>query len=658
VVSIPDVEHWNVAALQQVFSVSQNAGMSLQKLGEGLDGTAAGLTDWMGPASEAWRLEHGKLRTDVMDQHGQTQAVGRIVTTAIDDVQWCINELKDARAPAEALGMKVNSDGSVTDPNAGKSSDQQEADHREQVRSTAEARLKHLLSVAGTTETEVANGLRAAVGDPAAAIPADAPRPTQSATKPAAAGQSTKPGEKPPGPTDPLGQLLGVGDPASSKPDPNSPWTKQAPPAQPDKPPANPLDLLAGKDGEGDGTTEHPRSLQEMMLPGGPPAPSVQAPRPKLDPNSPEGKAAIANLRQVMINDKVPPAEIDQRINAMLAAPLDPNAPHAPVERPSPPKPSYSDGFRDAWNSTGDAVHALTGQDGFDKFKDAWKNLGESVNSAVTDPVGTGARTVHEEYEAFKANPEYWAGQKGFDAAAGAATLPFGGGEGALARGALDSAAVHGVEHGIEHGAVPGAAGTLAHDPPPVAPHAPADLPPTSGHGAIGHSGDGGSAHPGDLNQVHAEPGSKGAWNYDLNNPQPDTLYNVGDRFTYTTDDLSRSTDAHGSLNLGDPAERNGYQQGIAGGADRLPDDHGGHIFGSQFGGPGEAINITAMNDKLNLMGYAGLENEWKSLLQQGHSVDAYVNIQYPGDSMRPSRYAIDTYVDGKLVGTRYFDNN
>jgi hypothetical protein len=160
------------------------------------------------------------------------------------------------------------------------------------------------------------------------------------------------------------------------------------------------------------------------------------------------------------------------------------------------------------------------------------------------------------------------------------------------------------------------------------------------------------------LNQVHAEPGSKGAWNYDLNNPQPDTLYNVGDRFTYTTDDLSRSTDAHGSLNLGDPAERNGYQQGIAGGADRLPDDHGGHIFGSQFGGPGEAINITAMNDKLNLMGYAGLENEWKSLLQQGHSVDAYVNIQYPGDSMRPSRYAIDTYVDGKLVGTRYFDNN
>jgi len=247
VVSIPDVEHWNVAALQQVFAVSQNAGKSLQKLGEGLDGTAAGLTDWMGPASEAWRSEHGKLRTDVTEQHGQTQAVGQIVTTAIDDVQWCINELRDARAPAEALGMKINSDGSVIDPNAGKSSDQQEADHREQVRSTAEARLKHLLSVAGTTETEVANGLRAAVGDPTAAIPANAPRPTQPATKPAAAGEQPKPGEKPPAATDPLAQLLGVPDPASNKPDPNSPWTKQPAPGQPDKPPTNPLDVLAGQ---------------------------------------------------------------------------------------------------------------------------------------------------------------------------------------------------------------------------------------------------------------------------------------------------------------------------------------------------------------------------------------------------------------------------
>lgn len=265
-VSIPDVEHWDVAALQQVFAASQNAGKSLQKLGEGLDYTQKGLSEWMGPASEAWRSEHGKLRTDVADQHGQTQAVGQIITTAIDDVQWCINELRDARAPAEALGMKVNPDGSVTDPNAGKSTDQQEADRREQVRSTAEARLKHLLSVADTTETEVANGLRAAVGDPTAAIPANAPRPAQPPTKAKAADQQTKPGEKPPGARDPLAELMGVGDPSAGELNPSQ---AGKPPtnlldmlaAQQDKPgsappaadavgkPTNPLDLLAGKDG-------------------------------------------------------------------------------------------------------------------------------------------------------------------------------------------------------------------------------------------------------------------------------------------------------------------------------------------------------------------------------------------------------------------------
>lgn len=192
---------------------------------------------------------------------------------------------------------------------------------------------------------------------------------------------------------------------------------------------------------------------------------------------------------------------------------------------------------------------------------------------------------------------------------------------------------------------------------------------PSGGHssGEIGpftgeHSGTigdhGGTAHAPDLNHVSTESGGPGGWNQELNKPAPNTYYNVDDRFQYTTDGLHRSTDAHGTLELGNPGERNGYQQGIAGGPDRLPDDHGGHIFGTQFGGPGEAINITAMQDKLNLMGYAGLENEWKSLLQQGHKVDVDVRISYPGDSMRPSRYAVDTIVDGKLAGTRYFENN
>ena len=33
------------------------------------------------------------------------------------------------------------------------------------------------------------------------------------------------------------------------------------------------------------------------------------------------------------------------------------------------------------------------------------------------------------------------------------------------------------------------------------------------------------------------------------------------------------------------------------------------------------------------------------------------VQIEYPDNSMRPSRYVVNTIVDGKLIGTRFFDN-
>lgn len=76
-----------------------------------------------------------------------------------------------------------------------------------------------------------------------------------------------------------------------------------------------------------------------------------------------------------------------------------------------------------------------------------------------------------------------------------------------------------------------------------------------------------------------------------------------------------------------------------------------------QFGAPGEAINITAMDGQLNLRGYAGLESEWKSMIQSGHEVYVKVNAEYPGSSMRPDAYSVRTYVDGKLYSTRDFDN-
>lgn len=212
--------------------------------------------------------------------------------------------------------------------------------------------------------------------------------------------------------------------------------------------------------------------------------------------------------------------------------------------------------------------------------------------------------------------------------------------------------------------------GTGQYSPAPTGGHSVHLVPPGEGELAPAPAGEVSRPHPSplpnELTETHhvpavthisTESGGTGAWNHDLNNPQPNTHYTVDTRFSYNTDDLHRSTDASGSLDFGNPSDRNAYQQGIAGGADRLPGDHGGHIFGAQFGGPGEAINITAMDGTINKSSYAALENEWKSLMQQGYNVDVDVQIEYPDNSMRPSRYVVNTIVDGKLIGTRFFDN-
>ncbi|CPU62653.1 Uncharacterised protein [Mycobacteroides abscessus] len=329
-------------------------------------------------------------------------------------------------------------------------------------------------------------------------------------------------------------------------------------------------------------------------------------------------------------------------------------------------------GANDRIDGTIDEVKSKAGLNGTDKFAESWTNSAKGLEHQIERTLFPGAAMAEDaknvidqavtSYQHPEKIPEN-IGKTTVDGAIIGATAPLGG-EGALGRlGVEESAAARGTLTDS-----PG----MLHDPPgghlfdgPSHPNVDA---PSGGHrsGEIGpftaeHSGtigDHRASHAPDLNHVSTESGGPGGWNQELNKPAPNTYYNVDDRFQYTTDGLHRSTDAHGTLELGNPGERNGYQQGIAGGPDRLPDDHGGHIFGTQFGGPGEAINITAMQDKLNLMGYAGLENEWKSLLQQGHKVDVDVRISYPGDSMRPSRYAVDTIVDGKLAGTRYFENN
>ena len=212
-------------------------------------------------------------------------------------------------------------------------------------------------------------------------------------------------------------------------------------------------------------------ALEEVT---GAPVPAAQGPR--LDPGKVEEFKSTA--RRLMAQQGVPADQIEQRLNDMVANAQQPIVPYTPPDVQAPPKPGFGEGFGDAWRSAEESAHDLTGQNGWDSFKEAWKDLGGGLAETVVDPYGTAARSVAEDAEALRNNPEYWLGGKTFEVGAAAATLPFGAEGAAAARlSALDDVARSGIPHEVID------APSSAHNPttlpvpqetvPPVAPHTP-----------------------------------------------------------------------------------------------------------------------------------------------------------------------------------------
>lgn len=390
-----------------------------------------------------------------------------------------------------------------------------------------------------------------------------------------------------------------------------------------------------------------PRSLEDMMLPGGRADRNAMA--PKVDPNSPEGKQ-IAAARQSLLASGRSPEEVERTINNVFGGA---NEKYTPPEGPTAPRPDLDDGAGATLRGTEGFVRDLLGQDGMESFKDAWKGVGSNLYETAKDPYGTLVRGIGDEFHAAADNPAYWAGGKLAEAGIAGATLPLGP-EALAARGALDDVVRAGVPHEVVH--------TPTHVDTP-SPHVEHPAPLTS-EAPAGHSAPP-SAHaplPDDgLNHVVTDSGGPGGWNQELNRPAPNTHYVVDDRFSYTTDSEGRVTHAEMTYDsTHEPGDRNTYQQRIAGGEDRLPNDHGGHIFGTQFGAPGEGINITAMRDTLNAIGdrdYYNLEQQWRVYAADGGEVRAVVDITHPEGSKRPDMYSVETYVDGQLKSTYHFDN-
>lgn len=251
--------------------------------------------------------------------------------------------------------------------------------------------------------------------------------------------------------------------------------------------------------------SDQPENLNEALDEvAGQPVPPAQGPR--LDPAKVEEFKATA--RKLMLQDGVPADQIEQRLNDMVANAQKPIVPYTPPEGAPPPKPGFGEGFGDAWRSTEDFAHDLTGQNGWESFKDGWKDLGTGLVETAKDPYGTAARNVIDDVEALRNNPEYFLGEKTFELGATAATLPFGGEGAAAARlGALEDVARSGIPHEvidtprIAHNPTPLPAIEHPSAPPLVdPPHLPdsGDISPPSGHlpplgepGSFGYDADG-----------------------------------------------------------------------------------------------------------------------------------------------------------------------
>ena len=137
----------------------------------------------------------------------------------------------------------------------------------------------------------------------------------------------------------------------------------------------------------------------------------------------------------------------------------------------------------------------------------------------------------------------------------------------------------------------------------------------------------------------------------------PDREYTI-DGVTYKTDSLGRIVSCDGNATSTPDGERDEKAQKMAGGEDRRPGDQGGHIMARIFGGAKGIENMLAMRGTaINQSVYKRMENEIGKALEAGKDVCVHVDVEYEGDSQRPSRITVTYTIDGKQTVV-VFDND
>ena len=137
---------------------------------------------------------------------------------------------------------------------------------------------------------------------------------------------------------------------------------------------------------------------------------------------------------------------------------------------------------------------------------------------------------------------------------------------------------------------------------------------------------------------------------------KPNTTYELNGNI-YTTDDKGRIIRCEAKPVRSPENPRDNEAQRQVGGADRKPNDQGGHIVGRDMNGDSGIGNLVAMDSKINQSDFKRMENNIKSALDEGQDITTKTELSYDGDSERPDKITVTVTADGKDTVYR-FDNN
>ncbi|WP_234799513.1 hypothetical protein [Mycobacteroides abscessus] len=270
-----------------------------------------------------------------------------------------------------------------------------------------------------------------------------------------------------------------------------------------------------------------------------PPPPDARTvPAPKLDPNTPQGKAAIDKFRSILAT-QYPPDQVEAKLSEAIKG-AQQDRPMVATPEPGTPervRQSGGEAFAESWDQAGRAKDDLLGNNGGDHAKEAWKGVAKGLWDVVNpEPVHQVERGIDQakgaidEVKSGIDNPKAFIGKHGIEIAAGIATAPVGG-EGALL-GTEGRALTHGLEDTPHH---------LPEPPSGATHHAPTVDHPSP---AVEHPGGGDHGIPANIEHTAGLPHSAD----DILNQARDTHRALRDQMDW----------ARGEQNLADLAAHHG----------------------------------------------------------------------------------------------------